>query len=104
MGFILDFFNTRLLDLTHSNFAAVLGLIGVLFYVPSYCMKTIIPLRIAGVVGDSFLLAYGYLCPSYTTLVLYMLVLPINLFRLHQMFRLISKRKLPPKASNRWPG
>jgi uncharacterized membrane protein len=41
--------------------------------------------------GDCFLLGYGYFCPTYATLVLYMLVHPINLLRLHQMFRLIKQ-------------
>jgi Cyclic nucleotide-binding domain len=94
MHLISDLLSVNLLNPIHFNFAAILGLIGVLFHLPSYYMKTIIPLRVAAIIGNCFLVAYGYLYPSYTTLLLCLLILPINVFRLCQMLGLIKQVKI----------
>jgi hypothetical protein len=72
----------------------MLGFVGVLFHLPSYYMKTIIALRVAAIIGNCFLVAYGYLYPSYTTLLLCLLILPINVFRLYQMLGLIKQVRI----------
>lgn len=86
-----DVFNVNIAGLIHLNFASILAFIGALFYLPSYYMKTIMPLRVAGIIGNFFFLAYGYFYPSYPTLFLYMFILPINTFRLYQMWGLIQQ-------------
>ena len=78
MHSLFDPMQFQLWDLPHFRFADVLGFIGVLFYLPSYYMKTIIPLRVMALIGDSFLIAYGYFSPSFMTLVLGGLILPLN--------------------------
>lgn len=89
-----DIFNINVAGLIHLNFASVLAFIGALFYVPSFYMKTIMPLRVAGILGNFFFLAYGYFYPSYPTLFIYMFILPINTFRLYQMWKLIQRVKV----------
>jgi hypothetical protein len=89
-----DIFNLNVAGLIHLNFASVLAFIGALFYVPSFYMKTIMPLRVAGIIGNFFFLAYGYFYPSYPTLFIYMFILPINTFRLYQMWKLIERVKV----------
>ena len=89
-----DIFNINVAGLIHLNFASFLAFIGALFYVPSFYMKTIMPLRVAGIVGNFFFLAYGYFYPSYPTLFIYMFILPINTFRLYQMWKLIQRVKV----------
>jgi CRP-like cAMP-binding protein len=71
--------------------ANVLGLIGALFYVASMSMKTVIPLRITGIVSASCLLGAGILTQSMPAIVLYTLLLPVHAIRLSQMLRLIKK-------------
>jgi Cyclic nucleotide-binding domain len=86
-----DIHHLNLLELFRFNYASVLAFLGALCYLPSYWMKTIVPLRIAGIIGNFFFLAYGYFYPSYPTLFLYLFILPINIFRLHQMWELIKQ-------------
>ena len=91
-----DLFHIDLIELLHShlNVASLLAFIGALFYLPSYYMKTIVPLRIAGIIGNFFFLAYGYVYPSYPTFFLYLFILPINVVRLYQMWGLIKQVKV----------
>src|SRR5438105_735642 len=78
-------------ELSNFNFAAVFAFIGAGFYVVTYYMKTMVPLRIIGIIANLFFLAYGYFYPSYPTVVLYLGILPINFFRLIEMRRLIRQ-------------
>jgi Cyclic nucleotide-binding domain len=91
-----DVFHLDVIELlrSHLNIASLMAFIGALFYLPSYYMKTIVPLRVAGIIGNFFFLAYGYMYPSYPTFFLYLFILPINMFRLYQMWDLINQVKL----------
>src|SRR6266704_6374371 len=84
-------YDMAMTELSHFNFAAVFALIGASFYVVTYYMKTMVPLRIVGIIANLFFLAYGYFYPSYPTVVLYLGILPINIFRLIEMQRLIRQ-------------
>jgi len=53
-----------------------------------------VPLRICGIISDVFFIGYGVLALSVTTLVLYSLLLPINVFRLYQMLKLVDKARM----------
>jgi CRP-like cAMP-binding protein len=87
---------TRLTDLALAsiNIANTLALIGAAFYVTTILMRTIVPLRIFGIIGDAFFIAYGALANSMTTFFLYSLLLPINSIRLFQMFKLVKKARM----------
>ena len=74
-----------------ATWANVLGVIGAIFYVASMAMKTVIPLRITGIVSASFLLGAAILSRSLPAIVLYALLLPVHSVRLHQMLELIKK-------------
>jgi CRP-like cAMP-binding protein len=78
-------------ELARVNFAAIFGFIGAGFYVVTYYMKTMVPLRIIGIIANLFFLAYGYFYPSYPTFLLYLGILPINCLRLVEMRRLIRQ-------------
>lgn len=78
-------------QLSNVNFAVVFAVIGAGFYVVTYYMKTMVPLRIVGIIGNLFFIAYGYFYPSYFTLILYVGILPINVIRLMEMQRLIRQ-------------
>ncbi len=78
-------------ELSNVNFAVVFAVIGAGFYVVTYYMKTMVPLRIVGIIGNLFFIAYGYFYPSYFTLILYVGILPINIVRLMEMQRLIRQ-------------
>ena len=86
-------YDMAMTELSHFNFAAVFAFIGAMFYVVTYYMKTMVPLRIVGIIANLFFIAYGYFYPSYLTLILYLSILPINFYRLIEMRRLIEQVK-----------
>ena len=86
-------YDMAMTELSHFNFAAVFAFIGAMFYVVTYYMKTMVPLRIVGIIANLFFIAYGYFYPQYLTLLLYLGILPINVYRLIEMRRLIEQVK-----------
>jgi hypothetical protein len=68
-----------------------MGILGAIFYVASISMKTVIPLRIAGIASAFFFLCYGILAYSITTIFLYVILVPLNSLRLYQMIQLVKK-------------
>lgn len=77
----------------HIGFAEGFALLGALFYVASIALQTMVPLRIAAIISTLFFILYGYLTRHYPTLFLYLFLLPLNLFRLREMLRLVKKVK-----------
>lgn len=86
----------RLLDIViaNMNFANMLALIGAIFYVATLMVRTIVPLRIVGIISIVFFIGYGALAGAVATLLLYLLSLPINVIRLRQMLSLVKKAKV----------
>jgi Cyclic nucleotide-binding domain len=86
----------RLVDigLASVTVANMFALMGAIFFVTTLLMRTMVPLRVAGIVSDVFFIGYGLLSSTVTTLILYVLLLPINIFRLAQMLRLVKKARV----------
>jgi hypothetical protein len=86
----------RLVDivLANINFANMLALVGATLYVVTLMVRTIVPLRIIGIISMVFFIAYGALAGAVTTFLLYLLSLPINVIRLRQMLTLVKKARL----------
>ena len=70
------------------NQADVIGYIGAVFVFGTFWMKTMIPLRAFGLASNFLFIGYGYLAGAYPPLVLHILLLPLNIMRLHQMLQL----------------
>src|SRR6266849_80703 len=85
----------RLLEIGLANitFANMFALVGAVFFVATLLTQTMVPLRIANMVGCAFFAGYGALAGSMTTFLLYLLLLPINAFRLRQMLNLVKKAR-----------
>jgi hypothetical protein len=66
----------------HLNIADVMGYIAGLLVFITFGMKTMVPLRAIGIASNVFFIAYGYLAPAYPPLVLHILLLPLNVWRL----------------------
>jgi Cyclic nucleotide-binding domain len=75
------------------NLPNMLALFGALFFVATLLARTIVPLRVAAIISDILFIAYGLLANSVNTLILYLLLLPINVIRLRQMLKLITKAR-----------
>ena len=57
-------------------------------------VRTIVPLRIIGIISIVFFIAYGALAGAVATFLLYLLSLPINIIRLRQMLSLVKKARV----------
>lgn len=60
-----------------------------LFIVATASTKTMVPLRILAIVANCFLIAFYAVSHTWVPLVLQAVALPLNAYRLHQMFLLI---------------
>jgi CRP-like cAMP-binding protein len=90
-----DIFN-RLFDiaLAHITFANMMALMGAIFFVATLMVRTIVPLRIIGIISNLFFICYGALAGAVPTFLLYLLSLPINVLRLRQMLNLVRKARV----------
>jgi hypothetical protein len=85
----------RLLEIVLANItlANMFALIGAIFFVATLLMQTMVPLRIANMVGCTFFATFGALSGNVATFLLYLLLLPINGVRLGQMLKLVKKAR-----------
>ena len=73
-----------------ANIAAAAGIV---LTVVQYWMKTMIPLRIVSIVTNVLFLIYAGISGIWPTVVLNCIVLPLNLYRVHEMRELIRRTK-----------
>jgi CRP-like cAMP-binding protein len=87
---------SRLLEiaLANINVANMLALVGAIFYVATLMVRTIVPLRVVGIISIVFFIAYGAMAGAVATFFLYLLSLPINVVRLRQMLNLVKKARI----------
>ena len=85
----------RLLEIVLHNItlANMFALVGVIFFVATLLMQTMVPLRVANMIGCAFFALFGALTGAITTFLLYLLMVPINAYRLRQMLVLIKKAR-----------
>ena len=85
----------RLLEivLANINLANMFALFGAIFFVATLLTQKMVPLRVANMVGCAFFAAFGALAGDVKTLLLYLLLLPINAIRLRQMLTLVKKAR-----------
>ena len=56
----------------------MMALLGAIFFVATLMVRTIVPLRIIGIISNVFFIGYGALAGAVPTFLLYLLSLPIN--------------------------
>jgi CRP/FNR family transcriptional regulator, cyclic AMP receptor protein len=64
----------------------------------TFYMKTMVPLRIAGIVSNVLFIAYAYDLLAYPVLILHLVLLPLNIIRLRQMLNLIRQIEAATKG------
>jgi hypothetical protein len=79
--------------LANINLANMFALVGAIFFVATLLTQTMVPLRVANMFGCAFFAGFGALAGDVKTLLLYLLLLPINGLRLRQMLRLVKKAR-----------
>jgi CRP-like cAMP-binding protein len=85
----------RFLEIVLANItlANMFALIGAVFFVATLLTQTMVPLRVANMIGCTFFVGFGALAGDVKTFLLYLLLLPINALRLRQMLRLVKKAR-----------
>ena len=85
----------RLFEIVLANItlANMFALVGAIFFVATLLMQTMVPLRVANMVGCSFFATAGALSGNVANFLLYLLLLPINAVRLRQMLKLVKKAR-----------
>jgi hypothetical protein len=73
------------------TFEELIGYLGAALVIATYSMRTMVPLRIAGIASNVAFIVYGYLAGVYPALVLHIVLLPLNAWRLHEMLKLIRE-------------
>jgi CRP-like cAMP-binding protein len=62
----------------------------------TFCMSTMIPLRVTALAGSALWVAYGYSARLYPVLFLDAILLPVNALRLVQFYRLVREMREAP--------
>jgi hypothetical protein len=57
-------------------------------------MRTMVPLRVFGIISALFFMAYGAFAGAISTFLMYLLLLPINSWRLYQMRNLVKRARI----------
>src|SRR5450755_136859 len=85
----------RLLEIFLANItlANMFLLVGAIFFVATLLTQTMVPLRVANMIGCAFFVGFGALAGDIKTFLLYLLLLPINAVRLRQMLNLGKKAR-----------
>jgi CRP/FNR family transcriptional regulator, cyclic AMP receptor protein len=62
----------------------------------TFCMSTMIPLRVVGLGSNVLFMAYGYADHLYPVFFLHAILLPVNALRLVQFYRLVREMRQAP--------
>src|SRR5258708_19011502 len=75
-----------------------------IFVVATLSMRTMIPLRVFGILTNIILIASAIPTRNYPTLALHAVLLPLNTYRLHQMLQLVRdvKKSVNSDLSMKW--
>ena len=68
---------------------AILGYVASASVLTTFCMSTMIPLRIVGIVSNVLFSSFGALAHIYPIMILHLILLPVNAIRLVQIRRLV---------------
>lgn len=79
-----------------ADWIELVGYAGTGFTVLAYGMKRIVPLRIAAILSSLAFLSYGLLVQSYPLVLMEVMLLPINTFRLVEV---LAERRQALKAA-----
>lgn len=73
------------------HIAEFVGYLASLLVFLTFYMQTMIPLRIVGLCSNCAFIAYGFLGGLYPVLILHLILLPLNAWRLREMLRLTKQ-------------
>jgi hypothetical protein len=85
------------------HWVEVIGYAGTLATIATYSMRTILPLRVAGIFSSLFYIAYGSILGAWPIVATELVILPLNCFRLYQILRLMQQIREAPATGENLP-
>ena len=79
------------MEMSMHEATVILGFFAGALYIAAHYMKTMVPLRLTEIASNVLFVIYGAMYPSWPTLALYGLLIPLNGLRLYEMLELIKK-------------
>ena len=79
------------MTIANLNPVELIGYLAALLVFSTFYMKTMIPLRSVAIASNVAFITYGYLAGLYPVFVLHMVLLPLNIWRLYQMRKLLAR-------------
>lgn len=79
------------MEMSMHEATVALGFVAGALYIASHYMKTMVPLRVTEIASNALFVVYGLMYPSWPTLTLYGILIPLNGLRLYEMLELIKK-------------
>jgi hypothetical protein len=73
------------------NPTELLGYVAAFLVLLTFSMKTMVPLRVAGIFSNLFFICYAFFTGANPILILHVILLPLNVFRLVQILTLLRK-------------
>lgn len=80
------------------TYVTMIGFVAAGLVIATLSMRTMIPLRIVGIVSNVAFVTYGALFGSIPTVVLHSILFPLNIYRLYEMLRLIKQVEAASKG------
>jgi CRP/FNR family transcriptional regulator, cyclic AMP receptor protein len=80
------------------NYVTVIGFIASGLVIATLSMRTMIPLRIVGILSNVAFVTYGLLFGSIPTVVLHSILFPLNVYRLREMLNLVKQVQAASKG------
>ena len=75
------------------DFVTLIGFFAAGLVIATLSMRTMVPLRIIGIASNVAFVTYGFYFGSLPTVVLHTILFPLNVYRLHEMLKLIREVK-----------
>ena len=85
------------------HWVEIIGYAGTLATIATYSMRTILPLRVAGIFSSLFYIAYGSILGAWPIVATELVILPLNGFRLYQILKLMRQIREAPATSENLP-
>src|SRR4026208_780118 len=80
------------------NFVTMVGFVAAGLVIATLSMRTMIPLRIVGIGSNVAFVTYGARFGSVPTVVLHAILFPLNVYRLHEMLKLVKQVEAASKG------
>ncbi len=75
------------------DFVTLIGFVAAGLVIATLSMRTMVPLRMIGIASNVAFITYGYYIGSLPTVVLHSVLFPLNVYRLHEMLKLVREVK-----------